>query len=511
MHTIFHLLKWQIREHRILLCVNSALLTVLLAIPLLTDSSALTEITLLLKVCLLVSCAVLCTRITHAQPYTGSESFWMTRPLSRRAHLASQLLLLSLFILLPTLAGMLAMTIHMDGEATHYLAALLSWGIYVGSFLFLFALTCTTSTASGAIILIIAIFTLAGILGSTATSNFSNGSRPNPDALVILMPTLGILALICITVFIKRITQTRIVLILLGVAILPLLSVIQSFKLGSTAEAHIANAPKIKLLTQPPQELNRSQSSYYHPLLLTSENPRRVTIPNRLSLETENGTFIRKYFRTNNTQLNPLFTDKIMAAFPAAVEVVSTTNIAPFLKVAGNEFIDIQNEVIDSFTLENERSATLCLTDYSIQQIGALPLTADASKSRSGLRFSIHAVKSSQHGTQVQYSLQRSITKDINNKQRWAEVYMALYDPQSKRLIVQLSKIAHYPLTEKSSLTTHHQSNTFNIPTDLLTPSTELHIFIIKKEKYYCMPTSLAPGVYYSSVESARKPPPRKL
>lgn len=503
MHAVLHLLRWQIRQHRALLLINSVVLAILLISPLVITTEALNSTTLIGKLLAFVTVCLLLGNMIHTQPYIGSESFWMTRPVARRTLLGAQSLLLLVFIFVPSLIGMLAITLHLDGEATHYIGTLLTWGIYMGLLYFIFAVAVTAPNPFATIVILVLVTGISAFTTISLENHASRSRRPNPDLLVILVPLLGTVSLALISVFIRKLSLARFLIICLAASIIPLQTRIQAFRLEGLEADSMANAPQIELRTEPIPDADLSETSYFYPIQITSTDDDKITIPLGLSLTDDTGLYIRKNFLTNNTLIHPMFTDKIIAAFPDAEEIVATNNILPFMLNLGNEFKDSQGKPVGSVSIGEGTMVRLTVQDYSFKHIGGIPLGEGEVRSESGVKVSIRSLIQVDRNLRINYNIQTLISKDINARQN-ESVYPAFYDTKTKRLTVQLSsvdRLYHYP----SSLVSTGKDTSFHFPSDLITSDTELHFFLIEKLSHYNIEPDIQLGTYHSELTQPRR------
>lgn len=495
MRTLLHLFKWQIRQHRSLLLINSAVLALILIAPLVINSEALSSITLIGKILALLTFCILAGNMIHTQPYTGSESFWMTRPITRRKLLGAQCLLLLLWIAVPTLLGMLAITFHLDGEATHYLGTLLTWGIYMALLCFVFAIAITTPNPLVSLVVLFSIMLLTGFAAFSVKSVSSNRS-PNPDTLVFLVPILGLLVLFGTALFIKKLTIARLLIIGLGVSVIPLQSAWRLFHLWQQESDLISNPSQIEIGPEPDPDADLSETSYFYPVQFTSNETNRITIPWHLWLKSDTGELIQKSFGRESTFIHPFFTDKMRIFFPDAEDIVSTDKMPPSLDTSGNEFKNRKGEHLDTVSFREEAKAQLGLKEYSMQHVGGFSVFETASKSESGLKVTIHDTSDQKGLTQIKYTLQANVAVDIYAKQR-GSVYIALYDPKTKQLIIQLNQVDHLR-NQAYSLVSAGTDSTLSIPSSLITPDTKLHFFLVDELSDYYIVTTAQPGTYLS-------------
>ena len=82
---------------------------------------------------------VIILRLVLGQPYLSTDSFWRSRPFTRRSYLLGQLLFVLLCIALPLLLVMLIHTWNYGGLEENWSSAVSHWLIYAASFFAIFA------------------------------------------------------------------------------------------------------------------------------------------------------------------------------------------------------------------------------------------------------------------------------------------------------------------------------------------------------------------------------------
>ena len=154
MNSFLFLFSWFVRMNRtLLICYAGALLLVLsggFIAPGVTQfilSSGSSMIAWVLGV-------VIILRLVLGQPYLSTDSFWRSRPFTRRSYLMGQLLFVLLCIALPLLLVMFIHTWNYEGLEENWSSAVSHWLIYAASFFAIFAAAVHSRGFGGALGLI---------------------------------------------------------------------------------------------------------------------------------------------------------------------------------------------------------------------------------------------------------------------------------------------------------------------------------------------------------------------
>jgi hypothetical protein len=512
MQTFLHLLKWQIRQHAVLLLINLSLLVCILWAPLYFSSDFCLEMSQMLRYIFILCFGILLSKIVHSQPFAGSESYWMTRPIGRRQLLLAQLSCLTLFVFLPSLLMVCWNTYQLDGETTHYLGGLLRWATYLGMGLFLFSVAAASSTCTGAILMLVGAC-LASVLSVTVVQGSATQSAPSPDLWLIIMPILGLFATMTVVLLIHRVGRARICLAGLVLLIPFALNALRAFTFERSAEALLATAPKVELRMHPSPAMNPDLTSYMYPVQITTDSKRQVVEPDSVILKVNDALTLSANFRQIGDQISPYLIDKIIAAFPEADQIVSTQNPrafinAPFLNSTWNQFADQKSEAVKEFTLDEAQPAHFRLSSFALYHLGPMAIVNGAHSRSDGHRITIQTVTRQQQDLSLEYTYLRHITAAMNaslekqSSNRY--VYVVLYNHVNHQVII-YGKRVQLGAHQTFSLATEGQNSSIRLPVNLLSEDIELHLFIAELEGKYTTIGEATPGTYTSERGQALK------
>ncbi|MEM1222155.1 MAG: hypothetical protein AAGH40_05275 [Verrucomicrobiota bacterium] len=467
---IFHLFKWQLRQQRILIPLNAAIIILFLLAQSLHQPGDMWDAILVIGIWFLgIGVALLIDRLAHSQPFTGTESFWMTRPFNRQSLVYSQVLLIIVFVALPVLLGMCWHTFQLDGNGVHYLMDLCVWGMLISGLLYIYAISIVTPHFIGSAILLI----LSQIIMWVPLSLIN--PYASDDILIILYPIFGLITIFSLIAFCKRITRVRYVILTLA-ALVPIFVV--QFEEIYLKDLLSNKTVEVEIRPFPDTEQVFTHASYYFPIQFTNLPNDAIAQPQYFNINTQKKISYSGRFSERN--LHGIFADRIITLFPEAKEVVSLAPI-PKERYRTDLRAGSQKELtsVEQFTLKEPTKFQSQINFYSYRHVGGLPLKKGATWIQNGLKARVKEVKKITSETIVTLEFTGKMdVASINEDFRYlsGEVPL-LYDTQAQRIIILNAGELHsntywrHPLNLNASTFV----STCRIPNDLINQDTELH------------------------------------